>query len=264
MKIRLKTPISYYGGKQKLAPIILDLIPQHTMYVEPFIGGGAIFFAKEPSEIEVLNDTNKELINFYRMAQNNFVDLEKLVRVSLHSRHLHRDASVIYHHPHLFTEVQRAWAVWASTAQSFSSIIDNSWGYDKRDNTTTKKISNKREGFTEDLAIRLQNVQLECTDAMYVISSRDTDHSFFYCDPPYPESNCGHYDGYTIEDFEMLLQLLSKVKGKFLLSSYPYPILTEYTERFGWHTRRFESKVSVNKGGNGKMKTEVLSANYPI
>ena len=84
----LKTPISYYGGKQKLVSTILPLIPAHKMYVEPFVGGGAIFFAKEPSHIEVINDTNKELINFYNILQNRFVELQKMVAVTLHSRTL--------------------------------------------------------------------------------------------------------------------------------------------------------------------------------
>ena len=75
--INLKTPISYYGGKQKLATKILSLIPQHTLYAEPFLGGAAVFFSKGPSEIEVLNDTNRELINFYKVVQNDFVGLEK-------------------------------------------------------------------------------------------------------------------------------------------------------------------------------------------
>ena len=61
-----KTPISYYGGKQKLLSTILTKIPEHTLYCEPFLGGAAIFFGKQPSEIEVINDTNKEMMNFYR------------------------------------------------------------------------------------------------------------------------------------------------------------------------------------------------------
>ena len=67
--LRLRTPISYYGGKQKLAAKIVSLIPRHTLYCEPFIGGAAVFFAKKASQVEVINDTNRELINFYRIAK---------------------------------------------------------------------------------------------------------------------------------------------------------------------------------------------------
>ena len=61
-QFNLRTPISYYGGKQKLARTVLSFMPQHKLYCEPFLGGAAIFFAKEPSQVEVINDTNKELI----------------------------------------------------------------------------------------------------------------------------------------------------------------------------------------------------------
>lgn len=264
----MKTPISYYGGKQTLASKIVKLIPKHTLYCEPFVGGGAIFFSKEKSDIEVVNDTNKELINFYRVVQNDFVSLEKEVRISLHSRDLHRKASVIYNNPDMFNEIKRAWALWVLSSQSFAAQIDGSWGYDKSKNTTPKKIMNKREGFTEEYAIRLQDVQVECADALRIIGSRDTANTFFYCDPPYVNSDCGHYDGYTWEDFEMLLRKLSSIEGKFLLSSYPSEMLDRFVHEHGWHQQHFQMTVSVaNKAVSKKPrkpKIEVLTANYKI
>ena len=62
-----KTPLAYYGGKQKLVPVILPLIPAHDIYIEPFVGGGALFWAKKPSNLEVINDNNRELINFIKV-----------------------------------------------------------------------------------------------------------------------------------------------------------------------------------------------------
>lgn len=265
-KPKMKTPISYYGGKQNLAATILKLIPEHTMYCEPFIGGAAIFFAKEKSSIEIINDTNKEMINFYKVVQQDYVSLEKEVQISLHARDLHRKARVIYDNPDMFSDLKRAWAVWVLANQSFASGLDKDWGYDKAKNTTSKKVMNKRNSFTLDYAIRLQDVQLECTDALRIIASRDSEKAFFYCDPPYHNSNCGHYDGYSLQDFENLLKLLSELKGKFLLSSYPSPILKEFTAKYGWHTATIEQTVSVanNHGKPGKKKYEVLTANYPI
>ena len=262
--IRMRPPLTYYGGKQKLAKEIISRIPtDHILYGSVFAGGAAEFFAKEPSEIEVLNDTNKELINFYQVVKTKFVDLEKMIKISLHSRDLHRDANVVYSAPHLFTDIQRAWAVWILAAQSFSSILDGPWGYDKSKNQTTKKIENKKVSFTEEYAIRLQNVQLESSDALYIIESRDSAKSFFYCDPPYWNSDCGHYRGYTVDDFRRLLDQLTDIKGRFLLSSYPSAELAEYTRSRGWHTIQFEQMVSVNKRAR-KKKIEVLTANYPI
>jgi len=262
--INLKPLLPYYGGKSKLASTILALIPEHTLYAEPFSGGAAVFFAKSPSDVEVLNDLNKEVINFYRVVKENYADLEKLIRITLHSRTMHADASVIYNNPHLFSEVRRAWAVWVLAIQSFASILDGSFGYDKKSCTTTQKISNKREAFTEEYAIRLQNVQIECADALYIIRSRDTIESFFYCDPPYFNSNCGHYKGYSERDFEMLLKQLSEIEGRFLLSSYPSELLSRYVKKHGWHQQSKEQTVSVNKGYGAKKKIEVLTANYSI
>lgn len=265
VKPLLKTPITYYGGKQNLCTEILARIPKHNLYCEPFVGGAAIFFGKEPSRVEIINDTNRELINFYKVVQNEFVGLEKEIRISLHSRDLHRKASVIYNNPDLFTEIKRAWAVWVLSSQSFSAILDGTWGYDRLKNSVAVKITNKKESFTEELAIRLQNVQLECTDALRVIQSRDTEDAFFYCDPPYIGSDCGHYDGYSQDDFERLLQQLSRLQGKFLLSSYPSELLNRYTDRFKWYTISFQQQVSVNaKSGTRKPKVEVLTANFPI
>ncbi len=262
----MKPPFSYYGGKQTLAPSIIKLIPEHNLYCEPFCGGAAVFFHKDKtiSQVEVLNDTNQEIINFFRVVQNEFVSLEKEIRISLHSRRLFTDAKVIYNNPHMFSQIRRAWALWVMATQGFASMIDGSWGYDKKKRTTSRKVMNKRNDFTEEFAYRLQDVQVECTDALRIITSRDTPTSFFYIDPPYYNSDCGHYDGYTIEDFKQLLNALSKLEGKFLLSSYPSPILKEYTKANGWYQTSKEMNVSVNKGGGGKRKIEVFTANYAI
>jgi D12 class N6 adenine-specific DNA methyltransferase len=64
----VRTPIPYYGGKQQLASTIISIIPNHKIYVEPFFGGGAVFFSKAPSLVEVINDLNLEMVNFYRYA----------------------------------------------------------------------------------------------------------------------------------------------------------------------------------------------------
>lgn len=262
----LKTPISYYGGKQNLVNTILPLIPPHKTYIEPFVGGGAIFWSKKPSEVEIINDYNRELINFYDCVQNEFVELEKMVRISLHSRSLHNDASVVYNNPHMFSKIKRAWAVWVLASQSFSSMLDGSWGYDKIKGTTSQKIANKRDTFTEDLAIRIQNVQIENTDALRIINSRDYAEAFIYCDPPYFNSDCGHYDGYSKEDFVNLLESLKRAQGKFLMSSYPSDVLSEYTKECGWYTIQIEQKVSVANATSkpAKKKIEVLTANYNL
>ncbi|MDR2149904.1 MAG: DNA adenine methylase [Spirochaetaceae bacterium] len=101
----MKTPITYYGGKQMLAKIILGLIPPHRVYCEPFLGGGAIFFSKQPSKVEIINDTNGELINFYKVCKTDFHALRKEIAVSLHSRKQHHQAEIVYNNPEMFDPV---------------------------------------------------------------------------------------------------------------------------------------------------------------
>jgi DNA adenine methylase len=258
----MKPPFSYYGGKQTLAEDIVKVLPEHTSYCEPFVGGAAVFWAKNKSIIEIINDTNKSLINFYRCLQNEYLELEKMVRITLHSRKAHYEAKIIYDNPDMFPPIKQAWAVWVLANQSFSSMLDGSWGYDKNNKASTSiKIRNKRDAFSEDLAIRLQDVQIECADALYIIQSRDTVDTLFYIDPPYYNSNCGHYDGYTEMDFEALLKMLQSIKGQFVLSSYPSELLSKYTRLNEWNQISLEQQVSVNKG-KGKKKVEVVTTNY--
>lgn len=262
----MKTPLTYYGGKQRLLSTILPMIPEHVTYTEVFVGGGAVFWAKPASKVEVINDTNRELINFYEIVQNEYVELEKMIRISLHSRSLYNDATVIYNNPHMFSRAKRAWAVWVLASQSFASKFDGGWGYDRKQRRTSDVVKNKREDFDIDLSIRLQNVQIECTDAIRVIRSRDYAGAFHYCDPPYPGTECGHYDGYSIEDYEALLITLGQLQGKFLLSSYPNKVLSHYTAKNKWSSRKLDQRIQVTAGLGDirKRKLEVLTANYNL
>lgn len=204
------------------------------------------------------------MVNLYRCIQNDFVELEKMIKITLHSRKSHHEATIIYEIPDMFPAIKQAWAVWVLANQSFSSKLDGSWGYDKTSKAATSiKIRNKRDAFTEELAIRLQDVQIECADALYIIQSRYTVGKLFYVDPPYYNSNMGHYDGYSQMDFEALLNALSKIKGKFVLSSYPSDVLKRFTQANGWQQISIEQQVSVNKG-KGKKKIEVVTTNYPM
>ncbi|MBW7889255.1 MAG: DNA adenine methylase [Bacteroidetes bacterium] len=60
----MKTPIKYWGGKQQLASKLIALFPRHACYVEPFFGGGAVFFEKPKAKVEIINDVNDNLVGF--------------------------------------------------------------------------------------------------------------------------------------------------------------------------------------------------------
>lgn len=259
-----KTPISYYGGKQNLVKLILSLIPEHNLYCEPFVGGAAVFFAKEPSPVEVINDFDGKVVNFYKVCKLQFSKLQKLIQATPHSRRLRSEAKTILKDNKEKNVVKRAWAFWVQTNMSFSSRIFGGYAYERKSNGVSRTIRNKKNGFTKDICERLDLVDIECNDALKVIKSRDTEDTFFYIDPPYFNSDMGHYKGYTQMDFEELLQLLSTIKGKFLLSSYPSSILDTYKKKNQWSQRSVEKTISVTKGSRDKKKVEVLTANYDI
>jgi DNA adenine methylase len=240
---------------------LLPLFPEHRLYCEPFCGGAATFWAKPPSEIEVINDLNGEVSNFYQPLRDDFEELQRLINSTLFSRSDYFDALHVYQRPHMFAPVKRAWAFYVVTNQGWGGKI-GTWGYGVGDNKREGSLSRKKDAFTASLQERLKIVQVECNDALKVIKSRDREFSFFYIDPPYYNSCMGHYDGYTAHDFEQLLQLLGTLKGKFLLSSYPSELLSTYSKQFGWYQKAFDMHLSV--GNNGKRKVEVVTANYPI
>lgn len=259
---RLKTPISYYGGKQSMLKHILPLIPKHRVYVEPFFGGGAVFWAKEESEVEIINDFNGNVINFYRQLKTNFEELKKMIDATPFSREVYKNALVIYECPYIFEPVYRAWAFWVGTVQGFSSKIGSWMSSSTKDNMAIR-IDNKREAFDFRLTHRLDLTQIEHMDAVHLIERCDCTDAFFYVDPPYVNSDQGHYGGYTQEHFNNLLEVLSQIKGKFLLSSYPNEELNKYREKFGWYSSDKEMSKPASKDNKGR-KIEAMTANYPI
>jgi len=260
-----KTPITYYGGKLNMLKHILPLIPPHKIYTESFFGGGAVFFAKEPVESEVINDRFNLAIVFYKQVRTNFEALRAKVEATLFARKSYMKAKFICENPTLDSPLMQAWAFYIGTAMGFSCQI-GSWGYDKY-GKRVKAFLNKKMQFNHEISNRLENAQIENNDACQVIQSRDTEDTFHYADPPYIDSNQGHYGGYTEQHFKDLLDTLSNVKGKFLLSSYPSEILEKYTTENGWYTKVFDKPLSARKSEDGKArgrKIEVLTANYPI
>lgn len=269
MNINTKTPISYYGGKQNMLRHILPLIPAHKLYCEPFFGGGAVYFAKQPSPIEVINDRNDFVINFYRVLKLRFDELKAEVEASLSSRSIHRKAGYIMRNPAGYDEVKLAWACWYLCNNSFVGKINGGWKYDSTENKDCQGLRNRKRLFSPQLVKRIELTQIECNDAVTVIRSRDKAHTFFYIDPPYIDSDQGHYKGYTRFQYMRLLVVLSQVKGKFLLSGFRSDIIKLAAAKYGWVIKEFnQTSPAMRNYTGGDMtrdkKTELLIMNYTL
>jgi len=260
----LKTPITYYGGKQNLVPHILPLIPEHEIYTEAFAGGLAVFFKKQRAKTEIINDTNASVMNFYSVLTTDFDELKHKIESTPYSRVMHKVAHTMYEMPHLFTPIQRAWAFFVLTNTGFSGLIGSFGCYTRGQKALGWE--RKKLLINNELRNRLAGVQIECTDALKLLKLRDTTDSFHYVDPPYFNSNMGHYKGYSEHDFRELLETLGSIKGKFLLSSYPSDILDVFTKKYGWYQKAIIQNVSANgtKSRKQRQKVELLTANYPI
>jgi DNA adenine methylase len=111
-------PLSYIGGKRRIAKQLVTLIPKHTTYVEPFAGGAQVFFHKPRSTVEVLNDLDEAIVNFLRICQRHPQELSRMLRWQRASRRLvgwHQQQS-----PDVLTDIERA--AW------FFYLQKNTWG----------------------------------------------------------------------------------------------------------------------------------------
>src|SRR5579863_4276860 len=84
--LQMKGPLSYIGGKNRIANQIIEVFPEHTTYVEAFAGGAQVLFHKDPSRAEVLNDLDGEVVNFFRVCQSHHEELLRCLRFILVSR----------------------------------------------------------------------------------------------------------------------------------------------------------------------------------
>jgi len=124
----VNSPIKWVGGKSRLRKQIVELLPAHTCYVEPFAGAAWVLFAKPPSDVEVLNDKDQELINFFRVLKEKPEELIASFDWDLVSRaEFERLASL---EPCKLTDVQRAhrfyyithgWLGWRTGLSTFSN-----------------------------------------------------------------------------------------------------------------------------------------------
>ena len=263
----MKTPITYYGGKQLLARTIIGMIPTHKVYCEPYFGGGAVFFEKGKSYLESINDINDRLMIFWECLRDNYEELYDLIKNTLHSEYQYRKAKNIYLGKIKASKVQIAWSGWVQTNLSFAATPKGGWKWDN--GTAGSHIgitcAQYRNQITAALSKRLENVQISSRSAIDVIKERDADYTFFYLDPPYPGCNQKHYSGFTDKDLDELLDVLENIKGKFILSNYGRDCLVKRIKKCGWnYTTKEMALKCANFHNKSRTKTEFLVWNYEL
>lgn len=249
----MKSPVRWLGGKGQWADDIVRLLPPHRTYVEVFGGGASVLFAKPPSAVEVYNDVDSGLVNFFRVLRDpeQFERFHRLVTATPYSREefYHcRDTEDSVKDP---VERARRWFVIArqnfgGNRDTWGMVIDASQG-------GMGQMNRMWLGTIERLPevhARLMRVQIEHRSWEQMLDLYDSPSTLFYLDPPYvPDTrSSGEYrHELTLADHERLVGRLLASQGKFLLSGYPHPVY-EPLERAGWQVVKRQRSVSVTGG----------------
>lgn len=254
MSKKSRGPLRWYGGKCELAPKLVPLIPEHQTYVEVFAGGAALFFEKPISPIEVINDLDSALVNFYRVLRDEkkFERFKRLARFMPYSREEHRFCLKTWEH--CDDEVERAARWFVAVRQSFGGILGSGWSVEKSRSSKgmASTVSKWLSAIDRLLEVfeRLQGVEIENLDFREVIRRFDRRECFFYLDPPYVPATRKAKQVYrcemTTKDHEELVALLLTIKGKAMLSGYDHPLYGAL-ECAGWKKHHFETKCSMAK-----------------
>lgn len=249
--------IPWIGGKRRLAKHILPLFPAHTCYVEPFAGGAALFFMKEPSKVEVINDINLDLVTLYRVVQHHLEEFLRQFKWALTSRKIYdwlQDTP-----PETLTDIQRAARFYYLQRLSFGGkVIGQSFG-----TATTSPARFNLMRIEEELSeahLRLSRVFIEHLSWQECIERYDREHTFTYCDPPYWGTE-GYGVDFGLEQYDTLAERARSVKGKMLISVNNIPEMKRAFKGLKMSTVRVGYSVGSKFGKEAK-REELLIRNF--
>jgi DNA adenine methylase len=248
-------PLPYVGGKNRIANKIIEILPKHTTYVEPFAGGAQVFFHKDPSPVEVLNDRFGEIVNFFRVCQSHHEELLRYLKYVLASRDWFDNFQK--QNPDSLTDVQRAARFFYLQKNAFGGlVVHRNYHY-----CVARPSNFNPENFPqliENTSKRLQNVQIENLPYEEVLLRYDRPKTLFYLDPPYWGRKFYRFN-FGEADFVQMEERLRKIKGKFVLSLNDVPEVRALFRKY--QLRRIELHYTTQREA-GKRYPELLIANY--
>lgn len=248
-------PLPYIGGKRAIAKQIIAIFPKHRTYVEPFAGGAQVFFHKEPSKVEVLNDLDGEMVNFFRVCQQHYEELLRYLRFMLVSRRWHELLKAA--DPATLTDIQRAARHLYLLKNSYAGLI-RSLNY-KCHVVQPPGLNPERLPETiEETHKRLARVQLENLPYETVLKRFDRPDTLFYLDPPYFGLKLYRHN-LTTADFEKMAERLQSLKAKFVLSLNDVPEVRRIFKHFKF--REIDLSYTAQKIA-GRRYREVLITNF--
>ena len=205
--------MSWVGGKKALRDMILARFPvYYERYIEVFGGGGWVLFHKPPlNDFEVYNDFNPNLATLYRCVRDMPNELIAELRYVLDSREDFERIKMLFKTNAEMTDVERAAHFYQLIRYSYASGCD-SFGSQPHDMWANFPLIYQAHR-------RLRKTVIENKDFEKLIKQYDRPVSFFYCDPPYYDTEDYYADvGFGKADHDRLCNALLNIQGKFLLS----------------------------------------------
>ena len=267
--------MAYYGGKSRLAPWIVSLLPRHRVYVEPFAGSAAVLFAKPPSTHEIINDLYGDVVCFFRVLREQPEELEVACRLTPYARDEYLAADL---DEEGLDDLERARRWWVRSSQSFAQTakIGTGWSTSvQRGSNNARSVWNRLGRFAA-AAERLGAVTIENRDALEVIAAYDVDGGVIYCDPPYlgstrtsvaggrrPKGDYAH-EFAAPEQHETLAETLMRCRATVLVSGYPSALYDELYEGWSRVERQVLCRASNGRSGRNFHRTEVLWSNRSL
>jgi len=257
-----RAPFPYPGSKARHADWILEHIPEHRTYVEPFGGAAGVLFQKPESEVEVYNDRDRDLVQFFEVLRKRPGDLVKWLEAVPYSRQVYDEwAEAFYHDDHRPDDpVERAGRFFALRYMQFGGKTDSRAGF-----ATSSTPGGPTTGYfaagvdaLKPFAERLRAVVVECGDWKDIIGRYDTAETVFYCDPPYV-GNENYYSGDVI-DHQMFHDCLAGIEGDAVVSYDSVP--PSYGDEWQVATRESSFTIDSTDGTAHKDATECLLMNF--
>lgn len=249
-----KSPIGWVGGKRLLVPRLLELMPQHYQtYVEPFCGGAALYFAKEQQGIEVLNDLDGGLVNFYRCVVTNCDEMAERLEALVYSRAVFNELKE--QNPSDLAIIDRACRFYYINKVSFGcDMLRPRFGTSRTHHSSFNPLTVRK--ILTNTRIRMARVCLEHDDWSAVCKRYDHANTFFYLDPPYFQTH-----GYAVsfDGYDDIAQFMRTCKGKVMLSINDCPEMESVFE--GFNIERVSIGYAINRDAN-ITKGKLIVRNY--
>ena len=235
----MRTLLRYPGSKQRIAPWIVNQIPPHHSYLEPYCGGIAILLNKEPSRIETINDLDDDIINLFRVIQDSGTREELIMQVvrTPYARSVYEDS--FPDNSDMLPEVERAknFLIRSGMGYGFRLCEKTGWKRDvyAREAAYAVRYWNDLPEVITNVAQRLKMVQIEHRPAVELIKSFNHNNVLIYADPPYVMSTRSrkmYQHEMTDQDHVELLKALLQHTGPVMLSGYDNEIYNTYLS--GW------------------------------